>query len=191
MQKKIKIQICFLLVMILPLAGGFHDQDLIFIHGSYEPWRWITAHLTHIDAGHWFWNWIAGAALLAYLGERDRSGVLCVSLLTAMTINVYLFFLYPLNSYAGLSGILNAWMVLAIAYRYQETKSGWVILASAIYLAKLLVELLNGLPATSANGWQPVPVAHLVGAAIGLIYFFIIARIRKNLFIPNSNMKNR
>ncbi len=148
--------------------------------GAGELWRGLTCHWTHFGFNHFIWD----AAVLAFVGalceERSRGRfVLCV-VLSAVAIPLAVWtFLPEMQTYRGLSGIdAAAFALLAVlVFRdgFRTRRWRWVAFACAgllAFIGKIGFEMLTGSTAfvdSSAAGMIPVPLAHLVGAAAGIV----------------------
>jgi len=144
-----------------------------------EFWRLVTGHLTHWTTSHVGWD-LAAFALLGTLVERRSRRLLVATLASsapAISAGVWLF-RPDLATYRGLSGIDSALFATAIATQVLEGFSARspsrvfiAIAASIAFLTKLALESTTPVPlfvATSA-AFVPVPLAHGIGAACGLI----------------------
>ena len=135
-----------------------------------EIWRLWTGHLVHYTSGHFLLDVGAGAVLLLFIRSRGAA------LLLPPIVGLGVLALRPdLTSYAGLSGVLNGWTVLA-AVDLARTSRGlerWV--AAGLLVGVVGKALFEGLTATSvftstvAMGGETVYAAHLVGAFSGLV----------------------
>jgi rhomboid family GlyGly-CTERM serine protease len=146
---------------------------------SGEWWRLLTAHLIHSDWQHWFWNITALVVLGSYL-ESQSKHLWFRSMLTGIaSVNILLMSGWSqVTKYCGLSGVLNALLVLALYQFWLETRSGWVILAAFICLTKLTWELFFGVSLLTDITWPPFPPAHLAGTLAG-VFLLITTKVRK------------
>ncbi len=146
-----------------------------------EPWRLLTCHWAHWSADHLFWS--GGMfALLSIVCERvSRPDYLRVAVLSALIIPLVLWIADPaLQRYGGLSGIDSALFFLTLSHiasnAWSEKQNSVLALSGVIaagFLAKVGYELTTHTAffAGTEGGMYPVPLAHLVGAAIGLVPF--------------------
>ncbi|MET0027011.1 MAG: rhombosortase [Candidatus Thiodiazotropha sp.] len=142
-----------------------HDQVL---SGSW--WRLLSGHLIHTDWGHWFWNMAALGVLGGYLEQNSR--ILWISTILAGVVSVDLLLMSGVTQvtrYCGLSGVLNTLLVMALYLYGRQTRSGWVIVAGLICLAKLILELHSGTSLLTHIRWPPFPPAHLAGTLAGAV----------------------
>ncbi len=143
-----------------------------------EWWRWLTAHLVHLGAGHALLN--AAGLVLVYLlfAARLRAGewlLVFAAGVVAIGAGLWLFD-DQVAWYVGLSGVLHALFAAgALAELALGVRSARWLLAGLV--AKLAWEqLLGPLPLTAESAGGPVIVnAHLYGAlggalACGLIW---------------------
>jgi len=152
-----------------------------------QLWRVWTGHLVHYDHVHLFWDLAVllllgsllecGLSGLTPVGRRSLGQVLAIS---GAAISVAVLIFQPqLTRYRGLSGIdstLFAWLAARLFqrawsenHRLHITLSGLALFGFA---AKCIVETATGkaifVDSVDA-GFVPVPLAHLVGAAVGLV----------------------
>jgi rhomboid family GlyGly-CTERM serine protease len=143
-------------------------------------WRLLTCHWTHWSADHLFWS--AGTfALLILLARRIPPRRLLVSILAAaFAITAAVTFFTDLRFYRGLSGIDSTLFILIAVQILREKLSQRRRLAACATLAPILAFVAKIIyeSATTravfvdapAAGMLPVPLAHLVGGAVGLLY---------------------
>ena len=136
-----------------------------------DLWRLLTAHLVHSDTEHLIWNVLA-FIILALLIEQHSQMLLLVTLISgSMAIDCYLW----INSigvinYAGLSGVLNTLLVVALFLQWQKHQhlrklTGLIFLTS---LVKIMFELWSHQAIFTHSSWQSLPEAHLVGFLSGI-----------------------
>lgn len=167
------------LVMALPsLADRLQFDRAAVAQG--ELWRIATCHLTHWSFEHLFWD----AAALLFLGfviEHDnrRRLLMCMGLSAVLIPLVVYAWMPELSTYRGLSGIDSAvFMLLATALlsdSWAQRDWGWTLVCTAVvggFAAKTGFEFLTGdtlfVDATAAE-MLPVPMAHVIGAGIGVL----------------------
>jgi rhomboid family GlyGly-CTERM serine protease len=164
-----------------PVARWLQYDHAAIANG--QIWRLGTCHLTHWTATHALWSILTFAGLCVVCEERSRrrsGGVVAGS---ALLISVSIFILRPdVPTYRGLSGIdsalfcLLAMMILrrsegeTTRFRRAVQRS-IAIIALAGFAGKLSYEMIVGqaLFAQSAGELVPLPLAHLIGSAIGFI----------------------
>jgi rhomboid family GlyGly-CTERM serine protease len=159
-----------------------------------QLWRIWTGHLTHYGLSHGAWD----VAVLVALGGTVESGWFGVAplgrrslallwLWSGAAISVAVVVLEPaLDRYRGLSGIdsaLYAWLCAALLQRGMHHRSPAAVALSLLaligFVGKSLFEQVQSstLFVDSAHaGFQPVPIAHLVGAVVGLLGVALSAR---------------
>jgi rhomboid family GlyGly-CTERM serine protease len=133
-----------------------------------EVWRLLTGHWAHWTTDHFLWDSLAFLVLAALCETRISRGRLVATVLgatVAVSAGVWLA-LPEIVRYRGLSGIDSAlFVLLAVSLR---TPLG--ALALAAFLGKSAWEVWTGTPLfTAAGSFVPVPLAHLIGAAWGLM----------------------
>ena len=141
-----------------------------------EHWRWLTAHLVHLDLAHALLN-AAGLALVWVL-FCDLYSIrrwLLVAACGIVTIDVGLWWLSDVRWYVGASGVLNT---LAAAGIVREIIDGdrmaWVVGAAG--LGKLVYENLAGPLPFLASDHPVVLEAHLFGALAGMVCGLLMPR---------------
>ncbi|MBI2919837.1 MAG: rhombosortase [Planctomycetes bacterium] len=159
-------------------AAGFFELTPAALAAG-ESWRLLTGHFTHFGAEHLLWD-AAAFAFLGTLCERDsRPRFLAALALAALAIPAAILLVHPaLPSYRGLSGLDSALFALLTATIVRERAAeggwGWVAVTCAVFalfLGKLVFELATGTAffLQDDSAFVPVPLAHLVGAAAGLV----------------------
>jgi rhomboid family GlyGly-CTERM serine protease len=145
---------------------------------SGELWRAVTGHWTHWSPDHLTWDLIVFAVFGALLENRSRRAFAAVVAGSALAIPAALWLFTPeLTQYRGLSGIDSA---LFAAFFARLLRDAWrersllqaVVPALALlgFVGKSAFELTTGatLFVSPTSIFTSVPVAHLVGAAVGL-----------------------
>jgi rhomboid family GlyGly-CTERM serine protease len=183
-----------ILLFLLPAAAGALEYDRIAI-GSGQIWRLLTGHLVHYSYDHFFWDTITFVAL-AVVCERSNSTRRLLTCMTtaAVCISLAMWFWAPLiERYRGLSGVDSALFALLTAEVFTEGRRSanrmQVAVASTCltgFLLKIAFELATGqtvFVTSLGSGAVGVPLAHLVGAAVGLI-----ASSRRFVFCRSARM---
>ncbi len=147
-----------------------------------EPWRALTSHFTHWNSTHLIWDWLAFVALGASLEHHGRARLVALLTTSALAIPAALFSIEPeLTHYRGLSGLDSALfgMVWVVALQHsRDTDRPNPLLARLLALLgigftlKIGWELLLGDAFFMPNdvGFEPVPLAHAIGAALGVAF---------------------
>jgi rhomboid family GlyGly-CTERM serine protease len=144
-------------------------------------WRILTAHMTHWNAEHLVWDAAMFLILGAVLERQNRRQFILGIAAASVAISAAVWFLQPeLNTYRGLSGVDTALFVMLSVGLLHDALSGqdrsrWAIAVPVLLLValagKLVGECVTGeaffVNAENA-GFVPVPLAHVVGAAVGL-----------------------
>ncbi|MCX7387054.1 MAG: rhombosortase [Planctomycetales bacterium] len=158
--------------LVLLLTIDLKNISILELH------RVLTCHLLHWSADHLLWDLGMFAALgtIAELTMPRRYRL--TLLLAALLIPVGVMLHHPeLESYRGLSGIDTALFGLIVTdllgRRLVERDRKSVLLFSLLLfglLAKLATEIVWGTNIfVSDTSFVPVPLAHLIGAATGLL----------------------
>ncbi len=137
-------------------------------------WRIATSHLTHWSGTHVLWD--AGTMVLLGVVYDRLDGSTRRLLLglgaSVVAIPSVLLVLQPeLTAYRGLSGLASMMFVL-VAMRAMRQSIDLVEKAVIGFAAKLLAETVTGTPLFATDlgtGVVAVPLAHITGAAIGLL----------------------
>ena len=143
-----------------------------------EIWRLITGHFTHFGADHLRWDVIAFLAFGSLVEIRSRRAwIYCVAV-GAIVISGGVMWLQPQFSfYRGLSGLDSALFGFVVADLIREGRRLqdrlMVFLgggALAGFVGKCVFELVSGttLFVETSDAFQPVPLAHLIGAIVGM-----------------------
>ena len=146
-----------------------------------KPWvqqlaNLFSCHLQHWSGEHLFWD-LGMFALLCGLCEQINRRALAITLLVASaTIPVAVGIYHPeVVSYRGLSGLDTALFGMAVIYfglaRMKESDYWGMLVYVGLFLAlvvKTVHELNFGTFFVESNNFIPVPIAHIVGAVIGI-----------------------
>jgi rhomboid family GlyGly-CTERM serine protease len=142
------------------------------LHG--EWWRLITGHWVHFTASHLFWDLAILLPAGALLERRNVTALRWTILLSPLAISLALLTFDPAMAiYAGISGVAAGVLVaLAVHGLRTEPATRWVWLAVlALFGLKVVLEISRGgqplNPELASQGVRSVPLAHIVGAAVG------------------------
>lgn len=128
-----------------------------------QPWRWLSAHLLHLNATHLWLNLLAAAVLTLLAWQRQKLALLLpVLLLSALAVDLGLLLETPVNWYVGLSGALHgmfAWLVLDQGLAAPRRDWPW-LLSWLLGAIKIRYDLHSQ---TQWLGIVSVPQAHLYG----------------------------
>lgn len=139
----------------------------------WQLWRWVTCHFTHFGGEHLFWSGAVCLGLVLWLGVTRR--VVAVLAGAIVSIPAAVLALQPeIAIYRGLSGLDSALFVLVVADVVTATRDRRVralaVLAGLLFVAKLGYELaLQQTVFVRGDAFVPVPLAHFVGAGVGLL----------------------
>jgi rhomboid family GlyGly-CTERM serine protease len=152
------------------------DRDAF---GRAEIWRLVTGHFTHFGADHLCWDVIAFVAFGSLVEFRSRRAWCYCMTISALVISFGVSWLQPQFSlYRGLSGLdsaLFAFVATDLVREGRRTKDKLMIalgsLALTGFLAKCVYELAveRTLFVEASDAFQPVPLAHLLGAVVGVL----------------------
>jgi rhomboid family GlyGly-CTERM serine protease len=181
------LSLAAILIALLPLSS---IQALQFDRATIlagQTYRLLTCHWTHWHLDHLLWD-VLTFLFLAFACERQsRPRMICTTAISALFIPIALLLSAPhLQTYRGLSGIDSALFALLSfsLLRWQCRKRQWIPFAGitlfiSAFAIKTSIELTHGtavfVNAQSAN-FVPVPLAHLTGAAVGIMMALLPAR---------------
>lgn len=148
-----------------------YDREEIL---SGQLWRVATGHWVHFSASHLFWNLVILVPAGVWLERRAPAVLRRTLLLSPLAISLALLAFAPsLAQYAGISGVASAVLVaLAVHGLRTEPRARLLWLGVLVlFAAKVGVEAfghgpLN--PELATRGIASVPLAHFVGAAVGV-----------------------
>jgi rhomboid family GlyGly-CTERM serine protease len=165
--------IAVLLVLLLMEAAGDgprlalrYDRAAL---AQGEWWRWLTAHVVHLDFEHTVLNGL-GVVLMWALFARDYSPLrwLSIWLFAGMAVSTGLWFLNrEIDWYVGASGALHGVMSAGtLAHLRRRDLDGWIL--AVFVTGKLAYEQFSGaLP--FATSTDTLVDAHLYGAVGGVV----------------------
>lgn len=146
---------------------------------SGEIWRVLTGHWTHWSGEHFGWDVLVFVGAGAALELRGRRGAFFLgTVLSALVISAGVWAAHPdIEEYRGLSGVDCALVTLAaVGFLKESLRARRVGLSLALaallvgYLGKVVFELATGqtlFVATGDGAFVPVPLAHVLGGAVG------------------------
>lgn len=144
------------------------DRDAI---AGGEGWRWISGHLVHSDRQHALWD-IGALAIIGYVMENHGRLRMTIAAGAGMlAVNGCLWWWLPeLDRYCGLSGMLNALFIVALADLWQKHRHPVFALAALALAFKLVAEITAERSLLLDTQWPSVPLTHLAGCLGGLVF---------------------
>ncbi|MDH4183195.1 MAG: rhomboid family intramembrane serine protease [Nitrospinota bacterium] len=144
-----------------PASPSLVWDRALYIH---EPWRLLTGHFVHCGKAHILWNlppFLFQGWLLERSGPRAwlygvGAGIVGVDLFLALWPSAPII-------YCGLSGLLNAMLVMNVFYLWVETGYHPLLLAALADFLKISAEIMNGGALFTNASWPSVPTAHAFG----------------------------
>lgn len=129
-----------------------------------ELWRLVTGHFVHSDGGHAAWN-IGALLLIGLTMERFGRWRMIASVVAGIVaVDAGLWWgLTDLQRYCGLSGMLNAMLVVSLVEGWRRFRHPLFVATAGIYLAKLVVEGCVDQGLLVQTAWPSVPLAHVAG----------------------------
>ena len=144
-----------------------------------EVWRLVSGHWAHYSLDHFAWDFLAFNFLGLACERISRVRFLiCVSA-SALVISLTVWLWLPdMSAYRGLSGVDSALFALLIAELWSEGRRSREPAQVAItmaclgaFLSKIAFEVITGRTVfvnSQEAGIVGVPLAHVIGAAMGL-----------------------
>ena len=162
------------LTFLLPSATELLEYDRTAILAG-QVWRLVTGHWTHASLDHLGWDVLAFAVPGCAIAWRSRRLFWRVLWGSAAAIPAALLMAAPeWVTYRGLSGVDSALFVALAVMLWADPErrsDRWLgSVALALFGAKVAFETLTGtaLFMGESAGHAVVPLAHLVGAGVGL-----------------------
>jgi len=137
-----------------------------------EWWRFATASFVHWSFNQLLWDGIAFAAL-AFIAAKAWPARFSITLIaSALAVPMAIHFFMPdVTTYRGLSGIDSALFALIAVKLARQTRSPMFWLCMIGFAMKIGFEMFSGstlFVRALAPGVASLPIAHLIGAAIGI-----------------------
>lgn len=155
-------------LLVLAIAAALLPGTSLELQRGGALWRIASCHFTHFTYEQLAWDALAFAALGAACARRNRAAYQATLLASVVLIPIAVLLFAPnVATYRGLSGIDSALFALLAVM-----SGSWIVIAcGAGFIAKIAFELLTGstLFVPSSAAFAPVPVAHVAGAAIGIV----------------------
>ena len=194
--------------LLLTLASGIihlfyglriqllYDRSALVHH---ELWRMLTCHWVHLSGDHLFWSAMTFLGLGSLSEVMDKKKYYATVAVSVVLIPAAIWWRMPdLIIYGGLSGLDCALyallMVILIKREIRSRSRVWVAFFSLMLvglIAKITYETVTGLTIFVSNahsGMVPVPLAHLVGGAVGTAIGLLkdtTSAVRSNQQMPN------
>ena len=144
-----------------------------------EWWRMLTSHLTHFGTSHLFWDVLMFLVLGCLCERQSRKQFIACLIASAGLISLVVLTVSPeMQIYRGLSGIDTALFTLVavtlLKQKWAERDTTWVIAIASLLTAlivKIAIEMSGATIFVDAHeaGFVPAPLAHVVGATIGIV----------------------
>ena len=160
-----------------------YDRSLIL---SGEIWRLLSGHLVHFSKGHLLSDLLTFAVAGLIIESRRYSGFGLLCVISAVGVGVVsLLFLPDMYRYGGLSAInISAITYLCLFSLNKNEPKRWVYLVILLLTVfKIIHEIATGqMLFTSADNTSivPVPLAHLTGIIVAILFFVLKTRTHKN-----------
>ena len=149
------------------------ERDAI---GRGELWRLFTGHFTHWSLDHLVWDVLAFVVLGVWAFSQSVARFWSTLIGSTLAIGVAMLVWAPdLTTYRGLSGVDSALFALVVVTVWRTGSRGWrwaAVVAFFAFAGKTAFELMTGATLfvrSMGSGVSAVPLAHLVGAVLGVI----------------------
>jgi rhomboid family GlyGly-CTERM serine protease len=167
------------IVFLLPSLAEHLQYDRAALAAG-ESWRLLTGHWVHYSLDHFTWDVLAFLALGAACERTGRGRLVGCVLASPLAISAAVWFWLPgLDIYRGLSGVDSALFGLLFANlwfedgRSRQRDLRWIAAALFVgFVLKVSFEVVTGgtvFVKDMAAGSIAVPLAHIVGAGVGLL----------------------
>jgi len=178
LNRRIPIVTIGLVTAMIALHWLMEDKTPLYFNAAGifrgEAWRLISGHFMHADLQHLLWNSLGLAVLGTLLEYRSRS-----MLLTALAVGIVFvsaLLLTPfaqLEYYCGLSGVLNTLLLVALWLEWKLTHSRLIIILTCGCIAKVLIEVTQGVSVITHISWPPYAWSHVAGLSGGLFIIWV------------------
>ena len=164
------------LAAVIFWQSGWQPQLWLDTQRGDELWRFVSGHWVHAQAAHFGWN-LAGLLLVGtWLELNDRKLWWGSLLLGSVAVSTWFLLTQPTQIYAGLSGVLNTMLVVALFLQVRVSRQEddrvsliGISLFTVGYLLKLTTEGLGWVQWVDTGEWLPAPGAHISGALAGVV----------------------
>lgn len=159
-----------------------YDRSLIL---SGEIWRLLSGNLVHFSKGHLVLDLLSLAVAGLIIESRRYPGFGLMCVISAVGVGVVsLLFLPDMHSYGGLSAIgMSAITYLCLFSLKENEPKRWVYLIILLLTTfKIIHEIATGemlFTSTNYTSIVPVPLAHLTGIIVALLFFVVKQGTRK------------
>ncbi len=166
-----------ILVFLWPRLTSLFQYDRAAVLGG-ELWRVLTCQWTHWNFSHVVWDALVFLALGALCEQVCRATVIACVAVSAVLIPIAGALALPqMHYYRGLSGLDSALFVLLAVQLIRMNRSRDRVIATAAaaglgaFALKTVYECVTGsiIFVQPEFLFTPVPLAHIVGGAIGLV----------------------
>ncbi len=170
------LAIATVFIAVLPHGNALFELDRTHVLRDVQWTRLFTGHFTHFDSNHLRWDLLTFVGLGCLAEGENRKRTALTLALAALGIGLAVLIAQPyFTTYRGLSGLDSALFGLIVAHQVRDglrERDGFSITIGAIatigFVLKSGYELFTGDTLfTTATTFAPVPLAHLVGFAIG------------------------
>jgi rhomboid family GlyGly-CTERM serine protease len=163
--------IATLILTLLAAAAALVDGSALELQRGGAAWRAFTCHLTHWTYEQLAWDGLVFLGLGLASARKDSAAVHATLLASAIAVPcAVLLFAPEVIAYRGLSGIDSALFALVLVMHARNNPA--VVLCAAGFALKIAFEMTTGATVFVSGlgpGVQPVPVAHVAGATVGLL----------------------
>jgi len=173
-----------LLLVLFGLHWLVADKTLLYFNATDifrgQAWRIVSGHFMHADLQHLLWNCLGLAVLGTLLEYRSRFVLIAALVAGIAFVSALLLSPYSqLEYYCGLSGVLNTLLLVALWLEWRLTRSRLIILMTCGCIAKVVIEVSQGVSIMTHISWPPYAWSHVAGLIGGLFIIRMLSR-------PNS-----
>lgn len=187
--RRIPVITISLLIILIGLHWLVEDKTPLYFSAADivrgETWRMVSGHFVHADLQHLLWNCLGLAVLGTLLEYRSRALLLATSATGIVFVSALLLTPYAqLDYYCGFSGVLNTLLLVALWFEWRVTRSRLIILIACGSIAKVLIEVSQGVSIVTHISWPPYAWSHVAGLVGGLFFIWLLARIKSRVLPP-------
>ena len=178
--RRIPVLTISLLTILIALHWLVADKTPLYFSAADifqgEIWRIVSGHFMHADLQHLLWNCLGLAVLGTLLEYRSKTVLLAAFSNGILFVSALLLTPFArLEYYCGLSGVLNTLLLVALWLEWKLTRSRLIILIACGCIAKVLIEVSQGVSIMTHISWPPYAWSHVAGLIGGLFLIWMQA----------------
>lgn len=179
------------LFLVVDFDDPLYQSLLLSRSNGFDGFSWLSGQFLHTDWNHFIFDVFAFLILGYCIESHSRIMWMVTLILGFSSMGIWFWYQTEFNYYAGLSGALNCFLVVAL-YSLRDTQSLfrgngllWLLFIGA--LIKNLVEFKTGGALFSSTRWRSTPSFHLVGQLVGV--FIVLVLTARNL-VPKRSLSS-